>query len=519
MEKTKKKSENKIRRSAFRNYIMLALSTILIILGAYFLVSLTLTTITKHKFRSALDSGNEKVASLHAGKISDKNADARDFLSAIDERLHFRRTFRTAEDVVGQGLHPASEQIEAAKGKAERLFDANDFAGAANSWSTGAKLYRKLLSQDVAVKLETIPPVSNALLRVYSNADTLLHKSSLSPEGNSIQALPGEYRLSIVHTNHSEWTTNILIETEREADLKITAKLPSLKGSLLISSTPPAEIWKGETLIGATGADIALPVGKHILTLRKSGYESKRLQIDMKPRAKEKVALKLEKQTGSLRVLVAFPDDYPASDEHLPKAGQISLNRQQFRETELPAKFSALPIGEYDIELRIDGCKRLPAKTAHVKPDALATISFEVQLDKVPVVFKVEPAKKASIFRNGKPIGSSGEKIMLLPKIVHNLKFVAEGYEDRNEEILLPIGNGSTNAIGIEMKKVKPYRLQEGTPRHEVLRWQGRPDKIRNYSYKYIYKYGQSEISFARKNDRVIDWTNTGENLKGLPAQ
>lgn len=511
-EKTDQAKKRKVRL-----YAMLALSVVIVAIGAGLVVREGIFYFNKTRFDKALQQNDGERAASLAVKIAHRHEHAADYLEASDLRSEYRRKFERTKEVVGTSLSPVWKGIDRGMEKGEHLYESRNYGEYIDRLGPLIPGFDKIFSSAQEIEFKSVPPVEGSVLRVSSPEGEQLFEAGY-PEAGGIEVniLPAVYDFSFFPTNFSSWHTNIRIRATSAEEPVITAKLQPKLGTLIIDSEPVAGIWREGEKIGSSGEEIDLPLGVNTLTLRAKARKTTKVTVDIMDETRERLEISLKRKCGDVRISARLASDFSGDPPNRIK-GRIAIAGSEPRMVELPHIWHDIPLGKHRVELEVPGYESMGPETVEIDYKREASLTFTLVPKPVTIRFDFGGIGNVKVYRDGDLLVQGDEEVSLLPFKEHRLQFRAPGYENLHKTITLePRSEEDAVSVPIEMEKLKPYRLEVGTRRSAVLRWQGKPDAIRNYSQSYIYVYGDSTITFSRKKDRVLEWEDAG-NLKGLP--
>ena len=194
-----------------------------------------------------------------------------------------------------------------------------------------ASLTAILQGKDGSLVIESEP--TNA--RVFINDNNV----GVTPETiNNVK--PGKYFIEIKLDGYETWRNEINVEAGKETFF--TAELTTEYGSIFLGSKPTkSKIFLDGIEIGTTPANLrSVPHGKHIIEVRKDGYNVWEKRVNIEP-GKEKIFTAiLQVMTGSVSIKSA------------PKNAKIYLDGKYVGTT--PERIKSIIPGTHEIKVKMD---------------------------------------------------------------------------------------------------------------------------------------------------------------------
>ncbi|MHC4139024.1 MAG: PEGA domain-containing protein [Planctomycetota bacterium] len=240
-------------------------------------------------------------------------------------------------------------------------------------------------------------------------------------DGNNVGVTPetiknvksGKYIIEIKLDGHETWSNEINVEAGKETFF--TAELTTEYGSIFLGSEPTkSKIFLDGIEIGTTPANLrSVPHGKHIIEVRKDGYNVWEKRVNIEP-GKEKVFTAiLQVKTGSVSIKSA------------PKNAKIYLDRKYVGTT--PERIQSIIPGTHEVKVQMDKYD-IWGETVNIEAGKENVINAVLQKSTGSLMVESDPAN-ATIFFNGKDIGTTPEIIMSSAKGTHTVEVRMKGYD------------------------------------------------------------------------------------------
>ena len=217
---------------------------------------------------------------------------------------------------------------------------------------------------------------------------------------------------------------------------------PEPAGMLSIESTPEhADVYIDRVNRAQAPAEISLPPGQHLVTLRAEGFKPEHRTVTIDDGGRTSLNLQLEKITG---ILIASSD---------PVGAEITVDGISYGTT--PALITTLPLGTHQLSLTLSGYK---SKTVEVTVKDRTPVKTEVSLVSDTATLKVDcDVPDVAISLNGIPRGAAPCTIDRIPAGEVELEAKAKGYKPFLQKIKL--GEGEVQSVTVRMD-VQPASLK-----------------------------------------------------------
>ena len=343
---------------------------------------------------------------------------------------------------------------------------------------------RQIQTGSIMVKSE--PPSAD----IYLDGDNI----GLTP-AIITQILPGRYKIKIKMDGYHIWDQNVDVKTNKETSL--TAVLKGKVGSIAIDSEPAnAEITIDGSSAGTTPVTLNnVKAGKYLVEVNLEGYETWSKEINVGPDKKTSLIAKLITEYGSVS-LDSEPTNAkilldgiefgttPASLKSIPlgihsvkvsmegynvweesvdvesgkekaltavlqlKTGSVSIKSQPTNAeiyldgkhvSTTPERIISITPGTHEIKVSMDKYDDW-SEIVNVEPDKEKAITALLQRSTGSLMVESGP-ENATIFFDGKKIGTTPEIIMSSVKGMHTLEVRMDGFHVWKEDVEIEPGS------------------------------------------------------------------------------
>ncbi|HMO04736.1 MAG TPA: serine/threonine-protein kinase [Kiritimatiellia bacterium] len=250
------------------------------------------------------------------------------------------------------------------------------------------------------------------------------------------------YQIDVTRAHHQPFT--FTADIRENEPVTLVATLQPRPGSLLLNGPDDLEIWEKNRLLGRAGERIAeLAAGPHELELRRPGYRSTPLAIDIGPESALVLdAPALEQQAATLRVAVSVSGDVAVPADAAPTRARITIGSRAPQEIELPWSGELRDLGApIPLALEVPGYTTTQPQPITLRDREDRTVTVRVK--PLPVTVIIDSQPPATIFRvraagsglkkllgvRDQQLGRSGEPFTLDPFTAYTLSVVADGHQ------------------------------------------------------------------------------------------
>gem|GEM_PF-650643 len=215
---------------------------------------------------------------------------------------------------------------------------------------------------------------------------------------------------------------------------KVERPLKPLPGRLSVVGQDTLTVWAGANRLGVANEWIPLPAGTHDLTLRRPGFRSQSLRVDIPPnRDISLVASNWVVEAGSLRITMDVP---AAAAECAAKASKrLLLDGVPLTVNGFPDLKGNVGVGTHTVRLEVAGFAPMEQTGVQVRDAETTELRFPLQPLPARLTIAAEPAH-AEVYRvSGGKLGPAGTAIeipALEPLIV---EVQAPGYRSEQRRI------------------------------------------------------------------------------------
>ena len=174
----------------------------------------------------------------------------------------------------------------------------------------------------------------------------------------------GDYKVYLRRTGYIQKELKWQITGKRPK--YIFGKLGVNVGNLQVKSTPEgAELYLNEKLYGETPFADKIESGSYKLTLKKSSFVEKSVQILIEPEKTVSKVIKLEKIPGNLSVKTT------------PENALVEFDGNEYT---TPLELKNIKCGKYDIKISRENCDPI-LKTVTINPEKTTALEFDLRLN------------------------------------------------------------------------------------------------------------------------------------------
>ena len=297
-------------------------------------------------------------------------------------------------------------------------------------------LTARLQGKDGSIVIESEP--TNAKIFIDGN------NVGVTPETiNNVK--PGKYFIEINLDGYETWSNEINVEAEKETSL--TAELTTKYGSIFLGSEPTkSKIFLDGIEIGTTPANLrSVPHGKHLIEVRKDGYNVWEKNVNIEPGKENIFTAILQVKTGSVSI------------KSVPKNAKIYLDGKDVGTT--PERIKSIIPGTHEVKVQMDKYD-IWGDTINIEAGKENVITVVLQKSTGSLMVESDPAN-ATIFFDGKDVGTTPEIIMSSAKGTHTVEVRMKGYdlwerkvdiEPGTEKSLIAILQLKTKSLNIKSK-------------------------------------------------------------------
>ncbi len=270
-----------------------------------------------------------------------------------------------------------------------------------------------------------------------TNADIFIDGNNIDVTPVTIKKIkPGKYFIEVKLDGFETWSNEINVEAEKETCL--TAELITEYGSIFLGSEPTkSRIFLDGIEIGTTPANLkSVPHGMHLIEVRKDGYNvwEKSVYIES---GKEKVFTAiLQVMTGSVSIKSG------------PKNAKIYLDGKYVGTT--PERIESIIPGTHEIKVQMDEYD-VWGETINIEAGKEHVITATLQRSTGSLMVESDPAN-ATIFFDGKKIGTTPEIVMSGTKGTHTVEVRMKGYDLWAREVDIEPGTENTLTAILQLK-------------------------------------------------------------------
>ena len=284
-----------------------------------------------------------------------------------------------------------------------------------------------LQGKDGSIAIQSEP--TNAMIFIDGN------KVGTTPETiNNVQS--GKYFIEVKLDGYEIWGNEINIEAEKETS--ITAELTTEYGSIILGSEPTkSKIFLDGIEIGTTPANLrSVPHGTHLIEVRKDGYSVWEKSVNIAP-GKEKVfTAMLQVKTGSVSI------------KSVPKNAKIFIDEKHVGTT--PESIMSIIPGTHEIKVQMDKYD-IWSETVNIEAGKENVITAVLQRSTGSLMVESDPAN-ATIFFDGKEIGTTPEIVMSSAKGTHTVEVRMKGYDLWKREVDIEPGTENSLTAILQLK-------------------------------------------------------------------
>ncbi len=247
---------------------------------------------------------------------------------------------------------------------------------------------------------------------------------------------PGVHEVEVRMDGYDVWSESVEVEADKEKVL--TSVLRIRTGSFSVNSEPAnANIYLDGNYIGTTPDIIRSSfLGKHVVEIRKEGYEVWREIVDIKIGEGNALTASLQMKTGTFTI------------ESNPSMAMIYLDGREVGSA--PQTINDLKPGKYNVEVKLDGYKTWD-KRVNVKADRENIVTAALHINTGSIMIDSEPTK-AGIFLNGEEVGTTPETITGLNPGKYNVEVKLDGYEVWSKSTKVKIGKEGVLKAALQIK-------------------------------------------------------------------
>lgn len=195
-----------------------------------------------------------------------------------------------------------------------------------------ALLHARLSQEYGALHIRSTP--SNALVFIDGK-----RQGQLTPL--ELKISPGKYFVKVEKDRFYLYEEEVIVEQSKV--MTIEADLVRQVGRVVIETNPPgAKAYIGDDLLGTTPLTQDKPVGKYVITLKKSGFRHKILETIIAADETLDITVDLTERVGALKITTtppgaevhvndAYQGETPLRVEKKPGQYQLTLNKKKFR--------------------------------------------------------------------------------------------------------------------------------------------------------------------------------------------
>ncbi len=284
-----------------------------------------------------------------------------------------------------------------------------------------------LQGKDGSIAIQSEP--TNAMIFIDGN------KVGTTPKTiNNIQS--GKYFIEVKLDGYETWGNEINIEAEKETSL--TAELTTEYGSIILGSEPTkSKIFLDGIEIGTTPANLrSVPHGTHLIEVRKEGYSVWEKSVNIAP-GKEKVfTAMLQVKTGSVSI------------KSVPKNAKIFIDEKYVGTT--PESIMPIIPGTHEIKVQMDKFD-IWSETVNIEAGKENVITAVLQRSTGSLMVESDPAN-ATIFFDGKEIGTTPEIVMSSAKGTHTVEVRMKGYDLWKRDVDIEPGTENSLTAILQLK-------------------------------------------------------------------
>ena len=280
-------------------------------------------------------------------------------------------------------------------------------------------------SQDAQLRIDSSPTGAVASVNGTARGETPLTLTGFKPG-------------RIVITTHKDGFHDgrqaITLSAGDRRTVKI--EMTELQGLILVHSMPgEADVTLDGAFRGKTPLLMSdFPAGTHRLKIARPGYFAKDVEVSVKDRRPQLVSVDLTSDAATLTV------------NSEPAGAAVLVNGANRGTT--PCKIDALPSGEVQLELRLDG---YAAYQQTVKLSAGQTFQVDAPLAAQPGDLQIlTTPEKAKVYVDNQLRGEAPVKLAALPPGDHRIRVELKGYETDARDVKVKAGGAVTEEFRLQ---------------------------------------------------------------------
>ncbi|MBE7503614.1 MAG: SUMF1/EgtB/PvdO family nonheme iron enzyme [Verrucomicrobiales bacterium] len=310
-------------------------------------------------------------------------------------------------------------------------------------FKAGYHEYRQSLkpgSGPIEVRLERL----RSELEFRSTPGALIELRHADGETRMAGPVPAGGQLLVQSLDEGDWTWRITRADYETTTGKVTGlawgkkqvvdrPLQPLPGRLSVVGHPTMEVWRGNTRLQPTDGWIPLAAGAQDLELRRRGFRSQALRVEILPnRDLSRVAEPFVPEAGTLRVSLDLPA--AAAEWFAQATKRLSLDGVPLNPGSFPHTEEDVGAGSHTVRLEVDGFTS-EERLVEIRDGEVSEVRFALQLLPARLTVVSEPAD-AEVFRGESRLGRTGAELSIPPLERLELEVRAAGW--RTARLLVP---------------------------------------------------------------------------------
>lgn len=294
------------------------------------------------------------------------------------------------------------------------------FAAAALLATSGCDQIEQFTGKrEAALRIESVPTGAVITVNGKPRGDAPLTIEKLAP---------GRHLILAKKEGHHDTRKAVTLAAGEQRT--VTIELPELSGLVLVHSVPEdAEVTLNGSFRGKTPLLMSdFPAGEHKMRIAKPGFFTKDLDVAVKDRTPQLIRVDLTSDAAGLTV------------NSTPPGATVLINGANRGTT--PARIEALPSGDSQIELRLDGFERY---RQGVKISAGQSVTVDAKLTPLPGDLEIvtTPAK-ARVYVDNQLKGDSPVTLMGIAPGDHRVRIELKGFETDARSVSVKAGGKTT---------------------------------------------------------------------------
>ncbi|MGR3174615.1 MAG: PEGA domain-containing protein [Candidatus Scalindua sp.] len=235
----------------------------------------------------------------------------------------------------------------------------------------------------------------------------------------TLRHVRGMHEVEVRMDGYEVWRQSVEVEADKEKSL--TAVLQIETGSVLVESEPTnATIYLDGDEVGITPDTLrSIIPGRHLVEVKMDGYKVWSKSIIVRANNDNALTVVLQTITGSILI------------ESEPAKARIFLNGEEVGTT--PESFRYITPGPHELEVKMDKYE-VWREIVDVEAGKEKVLTALLQLRTGSILIESEPTK-ATVYLNGKDIGTTAETITGLIPGKYSLEVRMDGYEVWNKSV------------------------------------------------------------------------------------